>query len=93
MGVFEKRELVPGCLLGSWEITEKFDQLLELVELEEDEINTLHSFGSHNRKLEYLSVRVLLKELIGKYNRILYTASKKPFLRNNSYQISIQERQ
>ncbi len=89
MGVLEKREIIPGCLLGTWEITEDYDQLMDLVELDHEEKETIQSFRNHCRKLEYLSVRVLLKELTGKNNRILYKESKKPFLRNNSCQISI----
>ena len=81
--------MVSGCNLGTWEITEELDQLLGMVELDEDEYETIHSFGSHNRKLEYLSVRILLQEMTGRTNRIHYTDSKKPYLENNSFQISI----
>jgi phosphopantetheinyl transferase len=41
------------------------------------------------RRLEWLSVRVLLKELAGEEKEILYHSSGKPYLADNSFHISI----
>lgn len=41
------------------------------------------------RKCEWLTVRVLLKKMLGEEKRILYHDSGKPFLEDKSYQISI----
>lgn len=89
MSILEKRHIAPGCLLGTWQITENYQDLMDSVTLEPDEIERLEHFRSHNRKLEYLSVRILLKELIGKNNKIIYDQTNKPFLRGNQHQISI----
>jgi len=89
MSILEKRHITPGCLLGTWQITEKYQDLIGSVDLEDDERMRLEHFRSQNRKLEYLSVRILLQELIGRNNRIIYDQTNKPFLRNNQQQISI----
>ena len=89
MSILEKRHIAPGCLLGTWQIIEKYEDLIGEIHLDQDEKTRVEQFRSHNRKLEYLSVRVLLKELIGRDNRIIYDHTNKPFLRNNQHQISI----
>jgi len=42
-----------------------------------------------NRKREWLSIRVLIKELLGEEKEILYNSLGKPYLSDNSYYISI----
>jgi len=44
---------------------------------------------NENRKREWLSVRVLLKELLGYEKEILYNSIGKPYLPDNSFYISI----
>ncbi|MDR0506770.1 MAG: 4'-phosphopantetheinyl transferase superfamily protein [Dysgonamonadaceae bacterium] len=46
-----------------------------------------------NRKKEWLSVRVLLKKLLGEEKEIIYKPSGKPYLADNSYHISISHTQ
>lgn len=88
MSLKEKRE-INGCLLGSWEINEDLESLKSMVRLDPDEIDRINNFKSHARRLEYLSVRVLLKNMIGRNARIIYDHTNKPFIKDNSYQISI----
>jgi len=89
MGLIEKKEIRDGCLLGSWEIKEDLESLKSMVQLDPDEIEKIAHFGSYARKLEYLSVRILLKTMIGKNARIIYDHTNKPFIKDNSYHISI----
>jgi 4'-phosphopantetheinyl transferase len=89
MGVIYKKHVKKKCLLGIWEITEDYDTLIENIDLDETEIQTLKSFKSHNRKLEWLSVRNLVKEMIGKGYNIFYDKNKKPHLSGGVYKISI----
>jgi len=42
-----------------------------------------------NRRREWLSIRVLIKELLGEEKEILYNSIGKPYLSDNSYYISI----
>jgi len=44
---------------------------------------------NENRKREWLSIRVLLKEMLGEEKEILYNSSGKPYLSDNSFHISI----
>ncbi len=77
------------CLLGLWEITEDYEILMSKLNLTEYDLGILNGFGNHARKLEWLSVRVLLKELIEKEARIVYNEMRKPFIEDRTYNISI----
>ena len=89
MGVIFNNEVQGGCRLGIWEINETYENLRSRLNLESEEVKTLEGFRNHDRKLEWLSVRVLINELTGEPSRIIYNADRKPFLLNNSHNISI----
>ena len=89
MGVILKETINDDCILGMWEIEEDFDTLFSRLKLDDDELQRLEGFKSHSRKLEWLSVRTLIKDMLGKKSRIIYNAEKKPFLKGNSWNISI----
>ena len=89
MGVIIKKNVAVDCLLGIWNIEEDFDTLFSKVNLTPAEIETLSGFLSYQRKLEWLSVRVLMNELAEKDCRIIYNEQHKPFLADNSHNISI----
>lgn len=84
-----KTEILPDCHLGVWEITEDYDSLYSMVELATVEKTKLDSFKNISRKAEWLSVRALVKNMLGKDTRILYNAENKPFVRGNTHKISI----
>jgi len=89
MGCITKHYLNEFSILGVWKIEEDQDALLELVVLDSDEKKKYKGFSSNSRKLEFLSVRALLSELIGKDARIVYNKNNKPFLKDGSRFISI----
>ena len=60
-----------------------------MVNLAPVEKNKLDSFKNISRKVEWLSVRALVKNMLGKDTRILYNAENKPFVKGNSHNISI----
>ncbi len=84
-----KTEILPDCHLGVWEITEDFDSLYSMVDLATVEKTKLDSFKNISRKVEWLSVRALVKNMLGKDTRILYNSENKPFVRGNTHNISI----
>ena len=88
MGVIVKKE-INDCLLGIWEIKEDFDSLFSRLNLDDDEIETLNGFANENRKIEWLSVRALINDMTGKDSRIIYNEFRKPFLKSNTFHISI----
>src|SRR5674476_1188269 len=89
MGCITKHYLNEFSILGVWKIEEDLNTLLELVSLDNDEKKKYKGFSSTSRKLEFLSVRALLSELIGKEAKIVYNKNNKPFLKDGSRFISI----
>ena len=89
MGCITKHLLNEFSILGVWKIEEDLDTLYDLVVLNNDERKKYKGFKSKSRKLEYLSVRALLSELIGQDARIVYNKNNKPFLEDGSRFISI----
>jgi phosphopantetheinyl transferase len=89
MGCITKHYLNEFSVLGVWKIEEDLDALLKSVVLDKDDKKKYRAFASNSRKLEFLSVRALLAELVGKDARIVYNKNNKPFLRDGSGFISI----
>jgi 4'-phosphopantetheinyl transferase EntD len=89
MGMIIHRECAEACLLGIWLIRENYEDLLSRVVLNNEDLATLEKFQNQNRKLEWLSVRTLANEMAGRPVRIIYNAERKPFIEDNSYNISI----
>jgi phosphopantetheinyl transferase len=89
MGCITKHYLNEFSILGVWKIEEDLNALLSLVVLDNDEKKKYKGFSSNSRKLEFLSVRALLSELIGKEAKIVYNKNNKPFLKDGSMFISI----
>jgi 4'-phosphopantetheinyl transferase len=89
MGCITKHYLNESSILGVWKIEEDIDTLLSMVVLDNEEKKKYKSFTSNSRKLEFLSVRALLSELLGKEASIVYNKNNKPFLKDGSRFISI----
>lgn len=89
MGCISKHYLNESAILGVWKIEEDLKGLLEMVYLDVEDKKKYKSFASTSRKLEFLSVRALLAELLGKDARIVYNKNNKPFLKDGSHFISI----
>lgn len=89
MPLIFKENFKEDCLLGIWEIQESFEELFSEVQLNAGEKERLFRFRSDARKLEFLSVRILLKALIGMSGPIVYSDRQKPFLQQSDYRISI----
>ena len=89
MGCITKHFLNENSILGVWKIEEDLSSLLESVLLDSDEKKKYKGFRSNSRKLEFLSVRALLSELLGKDAKIVYNKNNKPFLKDGSHFISI----
>jgi phosphopantetheinyl transferase len=89
MGCITKHYLNEFSILGVGKIEEDLNTLLDLASLDIDEKKKYKSFSSNSRKLEFLSVRALLAELIGRDAKIVYNKNNKPFLKDGSRFISI----
>jgi hypothetical protein len=89
MGCITKHYLNEFSILGVWKIEEDLDTLLNMVLLNSDDKKRYKEFNSNSRKLEFLSVRALLAELVGKEASIVYNKNNKPFIKDGSRFISI----
>ena len=76
-------------LWGIWKIEENWEELLSRMQHPESYLSVLNRYKSDVRKAEWLSVRVLLKELTGSEMAISYLAGGAPYLKDSSLHISI----
>jgi phosphopantetheinyl transferase (holo-ACP synthase) len=89
MAIIMNEHLDCGCYLGIWKITEDLDTLLSNITLTREELETFDRFIHLPRKIEWLSVRVLLKAMTDQELSIYYNGNRKPFITDNSFFISI----
>ena len=80
--VYKKAHL--SSIIAVWESTEDLNFLVKKAQLSADELALLRNFKSESRKREFLTVRVLLKELFPSENLIIsYSKNGKPNLNGN----------
>lgn len=72
-----------------WKMDETIDELLELLPDSEKYRNQIERFIAPSRKLEWLSVRVLLFTLLGKEADVAYATNGRPYLQNVLASVSI----
>ena len=89
MGLILKERIKDDIKFGLWEITEDYDTLRSELKLDKEDIATVENFKNHRRKLDWLSVRILLKRMLGQDAQIVYGPARKPYLHHNLYNISI----
>lgn len=89
MACISEHHLNEYTMLGVWKIEEDLDTLMSMVELGPEDTRKFRTFKSNSRKLEFLSVRALLADLLGKEARIVYNKNNKPFIKDGSHFISI----
>jgi 4'-phosphopantetheinyl transferase EntD len=84
-------ELEPGIQLGIWEISESIEELVSQLYLNQQEFETLEEFRTEHRKKQWLSYRVLIRNLvrIDTIYKIYYTSTGKPYLVHPPRNISI----
>jgi 4'-phosphopantetheinyl transferase len=82
-------QLDSECQLGIWEIQEDYENLLSRLVLLPEEMEVVENFRNYDRKLEWLSVRVLLNEMTQQDLTIIYNGNRKPYVKDNPYNISI----
>lgn len=88
MGLLLNEYVNGDCILGCWRVEESVPELQSQIGLAPEEQAILESFQRNKRKLEWLSVRRLLRELCDRKVRICYW-NNKPYLDNEQYHISI----
>jgi phosphopantetheinyl transferase len=89
MGCITKHYLNKDTVLGVWKIEEDLHTLLEMVDMSPEDKKRYEIYRSTSRKTEFLSVRALLAEVLGRDARIVYNKNNKPFIKDGSHFISI----
>ncbi len=93
MAFLLKKELENNCVIGFWEMNEAEEELKAILnngnENIHPEVKKAAEFKNPKRRKEWLSARVLLKELTGSYSVISYDQYGKPLLDDKKYQISV----
>ena len=84
-----KQSFEDGTITGRWHIDETVEELLEKFDNPADIEKKIVVFLSEKRRLEFLAVRVLLKQLLGCEKAIDYNLDGSPYLKDRSYNISI----
>jgi phosphopantetheinyl transferase len=74
---------------GIWKTDEPIEELLTMLPNREWYEEGLQRFAAVHRRLEWLSVRILLYTLLGEDKEIAYYSTGKPYLSDHSYHISI----
>lgn len=76
-------------ILNIWKLTEKPNELLNLLKLLPNDEKRFAAIKPEKRKTEFLATRILLERLFNDRPEIAYTDLGKPFLNNRKENISI----
>lgn len=89
--LIRKENISNGALIGIWKMDETISELISLFppQYRAEAENSIKSIGSNQRALELLSSRIMLLHLLGEVKVILNQDDGKPYLEDNSYNISI----
>lgn len=85
---FEKK-LSDGSHLVLWQIDEEEAFFLSKLSFEKDGLDELNRFKAPHRRLEWLTVRLLLRSMLGESAKIVYDEYGRPALQGCSGYISI----
>lgn len=89
MACITKHYLNKDTVIGVWKIEEDLATLTGMVDMSPEDEKRYEIFRSTSRKIEFMSVRALLAELLGREARIVYNKNNKPFIKDGSHFISI----
>lgn len=78
-----------NAIMGIWKMEENLIELESMYEVKEAEMSVYYAFRNDRRRKEWLTVRILLRKLLGRDVEICYQPSGKPYLKDESYFISI----
>lgn len=84
-----KRHEDADALTGIWKMTETLEELEGRYAVRNSESHTYNGFRNDRRRKEWLTVRILLRELVGESAEIAYKESGKPYLIGCDKYISI----
>lgn len=92
MSFYRKIELDDG-LIGIWKLDEKPEELLNLIQLSTEELESFRKIKFERRQKEFLVIRIILSQLLNDSTRIEYLKNGKPILQDRHENISISHSQ
>lgn len=78
-----------GGIVGIWKVEESLEDLLALLSDADVCRQEMEKMKSESRRMEYVAVRVLLRQLLGEELHIAHEPSGKPYLVEQTYHLSI----
>lgn len=86
-----KKHLDDNTILSLWRITETVEELISQLYLNQEELEFVNKFKNENRKKQWLSYRVLIRNLVkaDTIYKIYYNQQGKPYLINPSRNITV----
>ena len=76
---------VSGGMIGIWQMTETSGDLSIHLSMQELENPEFKKYSFENRKVEWLSTRILLQQLVGPEYSITYSEAGRPILTHSKY--------
>ena len=76
-------------ILEIWELIETIYELERIFNFSEKEREEYQQIKNERRKAEYLSIRIMTQQILGKKVEIAYLPSRKPVLKNDTSFISV----
>lgn len=89
MPIIINKRLAGSSKLGVWKLTENLELLEEIFPLLLEEKQFYNNIRNEKRKREWLISRILLTEILEKRVLISYTKHGKPYIKNQTTEISI----
>lgn len=91
MALIYHSKLDAETIFGVWKIEENYDELISKLYLNETEMCMLNSFGHESRKIQWLSTRALIRNLLNPPHplEIVYDENQKPSLVETAFYVSI----
>ena len=76
-------------IVGIWELSESSDQLRNKFSFSRTEKEEFSQLKIEKRKVEYLSVRLLLEKIVGRKAELNYSKTGKPYIKDSNLHVSI----
>lgn len=89
MGLYLKKKLKGGAVIGVWQVTETEEELTRLSATPSDEMEEISFIKSESLRKQRLAVRALLNTLFDEKVYLSHHDNGKPYLENNPTNISI----
>ena len=82
MALYYRKRFENGQEIVVWEITEREEELIEIISQEGHKTEAFNQTSNLRRRLEQMAVRALLDRLFTPQTRVCYQESGKPLLEN-----------